>query len=564
MPLGLHYAQIVFSDGTSVDLPADGVVALVGPNNSGKSVALRDLLSLLSTPQPPPTPRLVVREARLERAGTEDELIEWIEGNSFGLERADGRHFRKVNAGPIAESAMRNEWRNENPYFPTLTGFLVFFAEAANRLGLVGGSGAYDPINDAPSNPMQVLFARPDLEERISEAAHEAFGTGLTLSRIFGGQLDLFMGTIDVEPSIVPSREYIDAIYGLPGLQSQGDGIRSFMGIMLALITAQFRLVFVDEPEAFLHPPQARLLGRKLATEAPRGTQVFVATHDLDVLHGLLDPIDQPVTVVRLVRDGDVNRAAVLEPDDLREIWSDPLLRYSNVLEGIFHRGAVISESDSDSRFYAAVLDAMRDEEALPPHDLLFTQSGGKDRFPLVVRALRAADVPVAVIADFDVLREEQLLRRIVEALGAPWGPLQDEWRRVAAAISAIGTAPPVLAVKQQVNEILDAAPPGLLTRDDARRIKDATRVDDGWARVKQGGLAMVPQGEASEQARSLLDRLAALGLHVVPVGELERWVPEIGGHGPPWISEVLRQNRHVQDVGPARDFLRDLVARFA
>jgi predicted ATP-dependent endonuclease of OLD family len=108
---------------------------------------------------------------------------------------------------------------------------------------------------------------------------------------------------------------------------------------MLAVRTAQYPIVLVDEPEAFLHPPQARLLGRKLATEGATGTQIVGATHDSDVLQGILDAQDVPVGVVRLVRDGNVNRASVLAPDDLRQIWRDPLLRYSNVLEGLFTAG---------------------------------------------------------------------------------------------------------------------------------------------------------------------------------------------------------------------------------
>jgi hypothetical protein len=335
------------------------------------------------------------------------------------------------------------------------------------------------------------------------------------------------------------------------------------MGLMLALVTAQFRVIVVDEPEAFLLPRQARLLGRKLATEAPRGTQVFVATHSLDVLQGILDPVDAAVTVIRLVRDGDVNRTSVLEPTQLREIWTDPLLRYSNVLEGLFHKGVVVSESDSDSRFYAAVLDAIREEENLPPHDLLFTQSGGKDRLPLVIRALRAVSVPVVAIADFDTLRQRGLLQRIIEALGGDWAIIEPPWRPVAAAINDLGSAPPLLAVREQVNEIFDAAPPGQLTREQARLIREATRVDDGWARVKQGGLAMVPQGQPSEQAHQLLTTLAQTGLRIVPVGELERWAPEVARHGPAWVSEVLRRGRHIEDAEPARAFIRSTIELF-
>lgn len=533
MAFDFGYSALEFSDGTAVEIPVDGVVVLVGPNNAGKSAALRELTTFPThNPGTPEPLRFVLKSATVQKDGTADELMEWIDEHSFSRTTLEGRTFRRAGLGFVGENVLRGEWAGVAPYeqyCPNVSNFVTFYAAADNRLGLLAGSGSYDPINDTPQNPMQVLFARPEVEQLISDTAYEAFGMPVTLSRIFGSNLDLYIGQVQAEATLVPSREYIEEILRLPTLQSQGDGIRSFMGLMLALVTAQFLVVIVDEPEAFLHPPQARLLGRKLATEAPRGTQVFVATHNLDVLQGLLDPVDSVVTAIRLVRDGDVNRASVLRPEDLRDIWNDPLLRYSNVLEGLFHQGAVVSESDSDSRFYAAVLDAQRDEQALPPHDLLFTQSGGKQRLPLVVRALRAVSVPVAVIADFDVLREEQLLRDIVTALDRDWAELRDLWRRVGSAINDIGTAPPVLAVKEQLNEILDAAPPGQLRRDDSQRIRAVTRVDDGWSRVKQGGLAMVPQGDPARLAGELLGRLADVGLHVVPVGELERWASDIG-----------------------------------
>jgi hypothetical protein len=492
--------------------------------------------------------------------------MEWVDEHSFSRTTQEGRTFRRAGVGFVSENVLRGEWAGgpNEQYCPNVSSFVTFYAGADNRLGLLAGSGSYDPINDTPQNPMQVLFARPEVEQLISNTAFEAFGMPVTLSRIFGSNLDLYIGQVQTEATVVPSREYIEEILRLPTLQSQGDGIRSFMGLMLALVTAQFLVVIVDEPEAFLHPPQARLLGRKLATEAPRGTQVFVATHNLDVLQGLLGPVDAVVTVIRLVRDGNVNRASVLRPGDLRDIWNDPLLRYSNVLEGLFHQGVVVSESDSDSRFYAAVLDAERDEQELPPHDLLFTQSGGKQRLPLVVRALRAVSVPVAVIADFDVLREEQLFRHIVTSLDHDWAELRDLWARVASAIREMGTAPAVLEVKEQVDRILDAAPPGQLAREDSQRIRAATRVADGWSRVKQGGVAMVRQGDASRLTVELLGRLADVGLHVVPVGELERWVADIGGHGPLWVSEVLRQRRHADNAEAPREFLQQVMHTFA
>jgi hypothetical protein len=562
MAFGFRFDRLTFSDGTEVQLPASGVVVLVGPNNAGKSAALRELLQRLNVPTPE---HVVLHAAEIEKQGDADDFTEWLEKTAFVLDRADGRHFRRPQVGgPVREDVVRNEWSHPGPYGPNIWGFLAFHGAADSRLQLVSGSGPYDPLNDAPGNPMQVLFAQPELELRISDTAYEAFGQRLTLARIWGSNLDLHVGTTDLEPGMPPSPEYIEAIRALPLVHQQGDGVRSFIGLMLALITAQFPIVSVDEPEAFLHPPQARLLGRKLASDVPEGTQVFVATHSADVLQGLLDPADADVTVIRLVRDANVNRAAVLAHESLRDIWGDPLLRYSNVLDGLFHRGVIACEADADSRFYSAVLDTARSDANLPPHDLLFTQSGGKQRLKTIVRALRAVRVPVAVIADFDVLRDEQILRPILESLGGDWDAISADWNQVRAAIDAMGTNPLLLGVSERITQILaEGGEGGRLTRNQARDIRDTIRLDDGWDLTEKSGLGAVSQGQAAERARILLDKLASFGLFVVPVGELERWITDIGGHGPLWVSEVLTQRRHEDPHLPARAFVQRVAAWF-
>lgn len=164
--------------------------------------------------------------------------------------------------------------------------------------------------------------------------------------------------------------------------------MRSFMGLMLALAAGQYQLLMIDEPEAFLHPPQARQLGRRIATESP-DTQVIVATHDVNILRGLLEAESHTVSVVRLTRRGSENVPALLSSEDVAELWQDPVLHYSNALEGLFHRGVVICEADTDARFYGSVLDAMSRKQQARSHELLFTESGGKDRLHVLARALR-------------------------------------------------------------------------------------------------------------------------------------------------------------------------------
>jgi hypothetical protein len=415
---------------------------------------------------------------------------------------------------------------------------------------VVGRLSAFSDNGQRRYDRVHVPFAPKEL----SETAREAFGVGLTLNRTSGSQLHLHVGTIDIQPVLPPQREYLDILRSLPLVQDQGDGVRSFIGLMIALTAARYPLIFVDEPEAFLHPPQARLLGRKLASQVPKGTRVFVATHSIDVLQGLLTEPHTNVTIVRLVREGSVNAASVLEPRQITQLWQDTLLRYSNVLDGLFHRGVVVCESDSDARFYAAVLDRVRSDAENGPHDLLFSHCGGKQRMPVVVDALRAVGVPMAVIADFDVLRDQVPLEAIYSRLGGTWSDIEGDWHVVRSAIDDMGAAPLVSSAREDLDRILvEAASRGSRL---ARGIRNATRVDDGWATDKRGGLAALPSGDASTRATELLARLSAQGLFVVEVGELERWAPGVGGHGPTWVVEVLNQDLHTDVTFPARAFV--------
>ena len=66
--------------------------------------------------------------------------------------------------------------------------------------------------------------------------------------------------------------------------------MRSFASVILHLLAPITpSILLLDEPEAFLHPPQARLLGEIIAKEKSHRAQLFVATHSSDVLQGLMN-----------------------------------------------------------------------------------------------------------------------------------------------------------------------------------------------------------------------------------------------------------------------------------
>lgn len=304
----------------------------------------------------------------------------------------------------------------------------------------------------------------------------------------------------------------------------------------------------------------ARLLGRLLGDEKGPNDQVFVATHDSDVLTGLLDS-SADITIVRLVRDGNVNRTSQLRSEKVRELWNDPLLRYSNVLDGLFHEAVVLCEGDADCRFYNSVLDSIEadEEEARRPH-LLFTHCGGKHRMPTVIEALRVVSVPVLVVADFDVLRERELLKSIVENLGGEWLSVESDWSVVKATLDSDTRAPSAGYVTEKVKEYLDGVLTPTLQAEDTERIRQLTRAESGWDKAKRSGKTAVPQGEATERLERLLTNLRNIGLFVVEVGEMERFVPEVGGHGPTWVTGVHERGLHADESLTApREFVRSV-----
>ncbi|MHB8512433.1 MAG: AAA family ATPase [Actinomycetota bacterium] len=536
----LKVTQLSMSDGTSVMVPAGGTVVFVGPNNAGKSLALREVVIAFTNPSAS-QPRKVVIDTQFEKSG---DIQSWLQENCESRIVNGNQAYSRVFAGEQAAGNLMSWW-NSGPPFQSLAPFLELYAGPENRLQSVGSVGAINFRSEVPSHPFHRLYLDEGLEAELSAMCHKAFGVGLVLNRKAGSQLHLHVGDkpegLDQSPK---TRAYLDSINELPLLSEQGDGMKSFMGILLNLTGANYFTILIDEPEAFLHPPQAQLLGQMLAGKRRGNAQVFLATHSSDVVRGVLDSKNPDVTIVRLVRQSSVNRTTQLDPVEVRKLWQDPVLRYSNVLDGLFNRAVILCEGDTDCKFYAACLDVVsKDEEQKP--EILFTHCGGKQRMPVVIRALRSVDVPVRAIADFDVLREKPTLKTIIDALGGDWALVEKDWGIVKSAIDSDVAQLKRLTVKQEALHVLDKASSPNLSKAEISQLQSMVKPVTGWDKVKQSGTAAVPKGEAAAACDRLLKVLASLGLNVVEEGEVEGWVRTVGGHGPAWVNEVYEKHLH-------------------
>lgn len=55
-------------------------------------------------------------------------------------------------------------------------------------------------------------------------------------------------------------------------------------------------------------------------------------------------------------------------------------------------------------------------------------------------------------------------------------------------------------------------------------------------------GSAAIPSGDPTNSFKKMDQILREHGIYIVPVGELECFIKEVGEHGPKWVNKVLEQ----------------------
>lgn len=560
MSASVWISQIKLISGIEINLEQNSIIVFVGPNNSGKSLILDELdrhihrqISL---------PFRIVESVELKAKGTVDEFKETISHRMVDGQYRTIRERMNVSSDQIVRC-----WTNllsgdikENYY---LAGFYTNSLTTLNRLNLVEPAGNLDFINELRTHPIHTIKEESHLELLFSKYFKIAFGEDVIVNHGAGNNIPLHIGNpppITIENDRV-SASYQKELRSLPQLHKQGDGMKSFAGVFLSLLAEKYFINLLDEPEAFLHPPQASLLAKMIAQNIGEGKQLFTSTHSEHFLKGLLDVASERLVIVRMERNTTVNNINILGNDEIREFSNESFLRHSNVLDGLFHKRVILVESDSDARFFSAIVNGIIKDGKMRSPDLLFVPTGGKHRFPIVIRALNRLSVPFKVVGDFDLYNNENPVKLMVEALDGDWSLLEADFKKIKKSIDEKRPELETAELKQEIEKIFTSFNDRIIPENKINDIKAALKRSSPWAQAKETGKAYLPSGEALIAFKKVQEYLARLNIHILEIGELESFDREFNEHGPKWVSRVLERDiLNAPELEEARKFVKSKI----
>lgn len=567
-----HLTQITTTSGETIEIPSAGVTAIVGPNNSGKSSFLRQITThLRHGAQIPEWEKTFLIDSIKTATSSEswEDLRNWLQLHTNIVKGPnDGRLY--AHRPGAAEVDLANLEYLERDKFvnglQSLNDFIVFYGDAWQRINGVNPVELREKFDTPPGNPLHALQDSSDLFRELSETSERVFGEPLTMDRL-SRYINLRVGIVDIEAPKIDniSKDYQSELSRLPLLTEQGDGMKSLIGLLVPLITATYPVVIIDEPEAFLHPPQAALLGRILGEQARnRNLQIIIATHDRHLLSGLLES-QSDLSIVRIERQRDNQTLfSQLDVKDVQKIWSDPVLRYSNVLDGLFHKLVVLAEADRDCRFFESALGEYEPKDDLPilPGDVLFVPSGGKDSLRRLARVLKSIHVPTVVSPDLDILNNKESLRALVESLSGDWEAFVRDYNSATSPFSQPRDKILISHVLKAIAAQFEGRDDDLFTSVERNELMAQIRLRDSpWSAVKAYGMAAF-RGEAAAAAMRLVENLESVGITAVRVGELECFAPGLAvSKGPAWLPAAIEGGYHVQPA--ARDHIARIMAAY-
>lgn len=531
MPATLNITKLHFKSGSTATsspliLDANNITVIVGPNNSGKSLALREIegwcignnnptkvISNVDLDLPTISPDLMalVQPFMVPPPNGAQPMIDHVYVHkmlfnaSVGMPGSGSRaiHLPTVLSSITEEPTQQYARQN-------LSNLYTIRLDGRTRFSLAESKPSGD-LQESPQNHLWKLFKDDTARNEVRSLSEDAFGLHFVIDPTAMTQFRIRMSDVAPKSALVEqglgdeARAFHAAA---PEIKDLSDGVQAFIGLTSALLSLPHKIILIDEPEAFLHPPLSRRLGANMARLSHKNDgSLVVSTHSADFVMGCLETASS-TQIVRLTYQNGLATARALLASDLHDIVKDPLLRSTGVLRALFHRAVIVTESDTDRVFYDEINNRLLQNNR-GVKDCLFVNGQNKQTLQRVIAPLRKIGIPAVAIPDLDIIKVSQDLTKLMKACYIPastQSSLQNE--------------------RAWLFNILDS-----LTK--------RTSID----KFKKGGLSLL-SGADLTRANQFLTSLAEYGIFVVPNGEIETWLSSVGissgKHGAEWLIAMF------------------------
>jgi ABC-type branched-subunit amino acid transport system ATPase component len=527
MPSPLQLKKIAFASGSKpgaspLTIQPGNVTLLVGPNNSGKSRLLREIegwvlgddsIHKVSTKfSLHPAADAAAAEALLRKFetiappnhGTSHDHI-WVGAFS---QNPNQRHIHNQVYIPGVTTQYSNP--DHQSFRTQLVRYYTARLDGRMRFGLSDPQESGD-LQATPKNHLWALFVDDSAREEVRAMTEDAFNLHFVIDATAMTQFRARMSTR--QPASKAEEQGLDASArafhkAAQLLTDLGDGVQTYTGLIAAVSSFPHKLLLIDEPEAFLHPPLARRLGANLSRIAvKRDASLVVATHSADFVMGCLEA-SPDTSVVRLTYTNGVATARALAPTELKVLLKDPLVRSTGALRGMFHRSVIVTEAERDRAFYDEINRRMQEgTPATGVVDALFVNAQNWQTTYKIAGPLRRLGIPAPVVLDIDTIADGN------QSAGV-WTKIYD-----ACAVSATD--------KSRFDSERAAIHPF---------VQAVSRVT-----FKQLGIGSLGGAELV-QVTSHINNLAQYGIFIVPLGEVEGWLRSLGATAgkEAWLSDMF------------------------
>lgn len=498
-----------------VNIDPSAVTVFVGPNNSGKSKILREIQQFCSSGNKNKSDVIV---ESIEFEGFTSELAEKkVQGITLRPHVGEATQAGHIFIGkrgtrhhvPKAEllASLQNPNAKRVQFCQWYLAFNTLMLDGQSRISLVNDQKAGD-LQQSPQTSFQVLLRNDERREEIREIVHEAFDRHFVIDPTNLGNLRIRLSDNKPETPLEERgihKEAVEFHSKAQHISEASDGVKAFTGMLTEIVAGDPSILLIDEPEAFLHPALSSKLGKEVAKASLESDKrVFVSTHSPSFVMGCIQS-GAPVNIIRLTYRDKVPTARILPNEDILRLMRNPLLRSTNVLNGLFFEFVVVAESDADRAFYQEINERLlRFKPKLGIPNCLFINAQNKQTVQTIIKPLRELGIPTVGVVDVDILKEGgSVFTSFLQSGFIP--DISHE---------------PMSHLRSTVKKKLET------TGKDMKR---------------DGGIELL-EDQDKEAANDLFDQLAAYGLFVVRGGELESWLKSLGasGHGPNWLIEIF------------------------